>query len=279
VPEILRKAGCEVVEQYTELSEKRDHDANPSTMGMLDAMSRGVKSSGADIGLGFDDDGDRVGAVDERGEIVWPDRILILLSRAILEQKPGAKIVFDVKCTEALPEDIKAHGGEPIMWKTGHSYIKQKAKEVGAALAGERSGHIFFHEGYYGYDDATFAALKLLDFISKNPFTVSKIIGSLPRYVTSPVWHAPVSDAEKYGIVEKIAADFKKEYGANKVIDINGARVYFENGWGLIRASSNVSALVLVFEAKTEEGLKKIEAVFREKLSKFPEVGKKWESG
>ena len=280
VPQILHEAGCEVIEQYTTVSQgERHHDANPSTIEMLEAMTEGVKTHHVDIGLGFDDDGDRLGAVDEKGKVIWPDRILILLARLILAKKPGAKIVFDVKCTEALPEDIKAHGGVPIMWKTGHSYIKAKSKEVDAELAGERSGHIFFREGYYGYDDAAFAGLKLLEYISRETKTISQIIAELPHYITSPVWHAPCDDTEKYDVVDRLVKELKEEYGADKVIDINGARVYLEDGWGLVRASSNVPALVLVFEARTEEGLKKIESIFQEKLSQYPEVGSEWTSG
>ena len=278
-PAILRAAGCEVMEQYTEPSAERHHEANPSTMSMLNAMSDGVKKHGADIGLGFDDDGDRLGAVDEQGQIIWPDRMLALMSRLVLAGKPGAKIVFDVKCSEALVEDIRAHGGVPIMWKTGHSYIKAKSKETDAALAGERSGHIFFRDGYYGFDDATFAALKLLEYMSGQFMPVSGLVASLPYYVTSPVWHAPCEDTKKYAVVDRLVAEFKRECGSDKVIDINGGRVYLGGGWGLVRASSNVPALVLVFEAKSEEGLKKIEAIFREKLARFPEVGGEWASG
>lgn len=278
-PAILRAAGCEVIEQYTEPSVERHHEANPSNMGMLEAMSEGVRRHGADIGLGFDDDGDRLGAVDEHGKIIWPDQILLLLARPILEKNPGAKIVFDVKCTEALPEDIKVRGGVPIMWKTGHSYIKAKAKEVGAHLAGERSGHIYFLKEHYEFDDALFAGLKLLEYISRTQENISEIMAALPRYITSPVWHASCDDAKKYAVVDQMVAEFKREYGNDKVTDINGGRVYLENGWGLVRASSNVPALVLVFEAKTEEGVKKIETIFREKLKRFPEVGSEWKSG
>lgn len=278
-PQVLREAGCEMMEQYTEASEKRHHEANPSTLGMLEAMTDGVKSHSVDIGLGFDDDGDRLGAVDEKGEVVWPDRILTLLSRPILEKMKGAKIVFDVKCTQALIDDIIARGGTPIIWKTGHSYIKEKSKEVNAPLAGERSGHIFFRDGYYGYDDATFAALKLLEYMSTQDKPLSHLMAELPQYVTSPVWHAHCADTEKYAVVEKLVREFKAEYGADKVIDVNGARVTMGDGWGLVRASSNIPALVLVFEAKTEEGLKKIEDVFREKLAAYPQVGSEWESG
>lgn len=279
LPDLLRAAGCEVVEQYTEVSEKRHHEANPSTLGMLDAIVRGVRESGADIGIGLDDDGDRLGAVDEKGEVIWPDRILILLARLILEKRPGGKVVFDVKCTAALPEDIIAHGGVPVMWKTGHSYIKAKAKEIGAVLAGERSGHIYVREGYYEYDDAAFAALKLLEYMSRDKRPLSGIMAEMPQYVTSPVWHAPCPDEKKYAVVERLTSELKNEYGAERVNDVNGARVSFPDGWGLVRASSNVPALVLVFEAKSEDGLKEIEEMFRKKLAQFPEVGDEWASG
>ena len=279
VPDILRKAGCTVVEQYTTVSEKRDHDANPSTIGMIQAMAHGVKTHRVDIGLGFDDDGDRLGAVDEKGEVIWPDRILILLARNVLKKYPGGKVVFDVKSSEALVEDIRAHGGVPIFWKTGHSYIKAKAKEEDAVLAGERSGHIFFTKDHYGFDDAPFAALKLLEYLSHESKPVSTIMSELPHYISSPVWHAPCDDDKKYAVIEKLVLQLKEEYGDDRVLDINGARVYFNEGWGLVRASSNVPALVLVFEARSELGLKKIEAKFREKLIQFPEVGQEWTSG
>lgn len=278
-PDILRATGCEVIEQYTEPAAERHHEANPSNMGMLDAMADGTKKHGADIGLGFDDDGDRLGAVDEKGKIIWPDKILLLLARPILEKNPGAKVVFDVKCTEALAEDIKTHGGVPVMWKTGHSYIKAKAKEVKAYLAGERSGHIYFLKEHYEFDDALFAGLKLLEYISRTQKNISEIMAVLPHYITSPVWHASCADTKKYGVADALVAEFKREYGNDKVVDINGGRVYLEDGWGLVRASSNVPALVLVFEAKTEEGLKKIEDIFRKKLAAYPEVGTEWQSG
>jgi phosphomannomutase/phosphoglucomutase len=248
-------------------------------MGMLDAIADGVKKHKADIGLGFDDDGDRIGAVDEWGQIIWPDRMLALMSRPVLAASPGAKIVFDVKCSEALVEDIRAHDGVPLMWKTGHSYIKAKSKEADAALAGERSGHIFFRRGYYGFDDATFAALKLLEYVGGQSLPVSELVAGLPRYITSPVWHAPCADEEKYKVVDALVEGFKREYGDDKVIDINGGRVYLEDGWGLVRASSNVPALVLVFEAKTPEGLQRIETAFRKKLTSFSGVGSEWSSG
>jgi len=201
---------------------------------------------------------------------------MILLARQILEQKPGAKIVFDVKVSEALPEDIEQHGGVPVMWTTGHAYQKQKMKEVGAAFAGEQSGHVYYAEGYYGFDDAHFAACKLLEYVSNQSEPLSELIAKTPTYVSTPAMHAHADDAIKYEIVKKLTEQFKAE--GKKVIDINGARVYIGNGWGLVRASSNLPALVLRFEAKTEEELKQIEQTFRDKLAQFPEVATEWES-
>lgn len=277
-PRILREAGCEVLEQYTEVSEKRHHEANPSTLKMLEAMSQGVLVQDANVGLGFDDDGDRIGAVDDKGQTIWPDMILLMLARPILARNPGAKVVFDVKCSEALVEDVKAHGGNPIMWKTGHSYIKAKAKEEGAHIAGERSGHMYFPKEHYEFDDAIFAALKFLEFISNQSKPISAVVALLPSYFTSPVWHTPCDDTLKYGVVKKLTLELKEEYGADKVIDINGARVYIKDGWGLVRASSNLPALVLVFESKTKDGLEKIESIFRKKLASYPEIGQEWNS-
>lgn len=280
VPDILRRAGCEVVERHCELDTTfPNHIPNPSNLETARDLARGVKEEGADLGFGFDDDGDRLGFSDEEGNVVWPDKALIILMRSILKKYPGSSVVFDVKATKALIEDIKARGGVPVMSKTGHSYIKQKAKDVDAALAGERSGHIFFRKDYYGFDDAIYAALKFLEALEKDGRPFSKILKELPQYITSPSWEPECADDKKYGVVGKITEQFKKEYGEENVIDINGARVTFEDGWGLIRASSNLPRLVMIFESKTEEGLKRIEKIFREKLGQFPEVGKEWESG
>ncbi|MDP2664893.1 MAG: phosphomannomutase/phosphoglucomutase, partial [bacterium] len=275
-PDLLRKAGCEVVEHLTVPDPMFPHyTPNPAQVEMMEDTGKRVVEEHADFGFAFDADGDRLGLADEKGQNVWPDRYLILLARNLLEQKPGAKIVFDVKVSQALPEDIAAHGGIPVMWKTGHSHIKAKMKEVDAALGGEMSGHIFFKEGYYGFDDALFASLKLLEYFSKHEKPVSELVEETPWYVSSPAWHAPCPDEKKYEVVEALTKEFKKEY---EVIDINGARVVFEDGWGLVRASSNVPALVLRFEAKTEQRLKEIEQLFRKKLEQYPFVGKEWES-
>jgi phosphomannomutase/phosphoglucomutase len=276
-PELFRKFGCEVIEHNTDPDPTYPHYVpNPANVEMMADTGRVVVANEAAVGVAIDADGDRVGLTDEKGNVIWPDRWLILLARLVLKDHPGAKIIFDVKVSEALPEDILAHGGVPIMWKTGHSYIKQKLHEEQASLAGELSGHVFFVDNFYGFDDANFAALKLLEYISQQSEPLSDIVASTPYYVSTPAYHAHTPDEVKYDIVEKITAEFKAE--GYRVIDINGVRAYVEGGWGLIRASSNLPALVIRFEAKTEEALKKIEAIFRAKLEKYPEVATEWES-
>lgn len=279
VPEILQQAGLKVVELLTNLNWSfPKYFPNPSVIEMMEDTGNKVKEAKADIGIAIDGDGDRLGVTDEEGETIWPDRYLILLARQMLEKYPGAKIVFDVKCSQALEEDIAKHGGKPIMWITGHSYIKAKLWEEDAPLAGEMSGHIFFGKPiYYGFDDAVFAGLKLLEYLSNQNLPFSKIIAGTPYYVSSPTLHAPCPDEIKYQVVEKLTKEFKD--GNYEVIDINGARVKFGDGWGLVRASSNLPVLVLRFEAKTQERLEEIIKIFKEKFAKYPEIGKEWKSG
>ncbi|HHV59451.1 MAG TPA: phosphomannomutase/phosphoglucomutase [Clostridiaceae bacterium] len=232
----------------------------------------------ADIGIAFDGDGDRIGVIDHTGENIWSDRILMILARQLLEKKKGAKIVFDVKCSQALVDDIEAHGGQPIMWKTGHSHIKAKLHGAQADLAGERSGHIFIGgDDYYGFDDALFAAAKLVEYLSHAGKPIRELLKDFPHYVTSPEIKAHCPDNVKYGVVDRIVEDFKAEF-KDRVNDINGARVTFDNGWGLVRASSNLPELVLIFEGKTGEDMRKIKGIFREKLSKYKEISQEWEN-
>lgn len=276
-PELLRRAGCEVVEHFTEVDTTYpNYTANPDGTAMMEDTGKQTVANMCDIGMAFDGDGDRLGLTDEKGNTIWPDRYIILLSRLVLTKTPGAKIVFDVKVSEALPEDITAHGGVPIMWKTGHSYIKAKLAEEGAAMAGEMSGHIFFVQDFYGFDDAFFAALKMLEYLSTQDKSMSEIIAGTPYYISTPTIQVKTTDEDKYNVVDQLVKDFKAE--GVKMIDINGARVYMEDGWGLVRASSNTPTLVLRFEAKTQEGLEKIQKVFKEKLDKFPVVSKDWDS-
>src|SRR3989344_1122015 len=276
-PEILRRAGCEVVEHYTNVDPTYpNYTPNPDGLAMMEDTGAQTVARHADIGMAFDGDGDRLGITDEKGKTIWPDRYMILLSRHVLSKKPGAKIVFDVKVSESLPEDISAHGGMPIMCKTGHSYIKAKLTEEHAALAGEMSGHIFFADDYYGFDDAFFAALKLLEYLGGQKEKVSEIIASTPYYTSTPTIQVETTDEDKYHIVETLTKEFKND--GYRIVDINGARVYIDNGWGLVRASSNTPTLVLRFEAKDEKTLEKIQDLFRVKLAAFDTVSKKWDT-
>ena len=278
VPSIFSKAGCNVIPQFCNIDTAfPNHEPNPASVEMMEALGKEVVKQGADIGIAFDGDGDRLGVCNERGEVVWPDNVLILLSRLVLEKHPGAKIIYDVKCTQALEEDIIKHGGIPIMWKTGHAHIKAKLHQEKALLAGERSGHIFFADGYYGFDDAVFSGLKLLEYISKQNASFSDIMKGVSRYYQSPTYHVDCDDRVKYQIVDKLTKEFKEDF--KNVIDINGARVVFDDGWGLVRASSNLPVLVLVFEAKTKARLESIQELFRERLSRYPEIGKEWFTG
>lgn len=278
-PEILRRAGCVVVEQFCNIDFSfPNHEPNPSLVESQKVLAELVLKEKAEVGLGYDGDGDRIGFCDEKGQVVYPDEALILLARQALKEKPGAAIVFDVKTTQGLAEDITAHGGKPVMWKTGHSYIKQKSKEVDAALGGESSGHMFYRLNYYGYDDAIFSSLKFLEYLSGENQTFSELMKTTPQYVKTPTIHIDCADEIKYDIVAKLTARLKKDYG-DKVITINGARVQFNDGWFLVRASSNMPVLVLGFEAKTPERLEELQKTLKGYLDKYPEIGKEWHSG
>ncbi len=274
-PGVLRKAGIDVIEQFCELDTAfPNHEPDPALKQTVEALGRRVVAEGADFGFAFDGDGDRLGVVDEKGAVIWPDRYMILLSRQVLEKKPGSKIIFDVKCSQALEEDITAQGGIPVMWKTGHSHIKAKLHEVQGALAGEMSGHIFFVENYYGFDDGLYAGMRLAEYISSKNEPLSAIIEDTPYYVSSPTIHVDCPDDKKYRVVDRLTEEFKRDFP--EVVDINGARVPFENGWGLVRASSNMPMLVLRFEAKTAERLDEIKRLFRTYMDKYEEIDKKW---
>ncbi len=232
----------------------------------------------ADIGLSFDGDGDRIGVIDEKGNNIWSDTVLALIAKQLLEKKPGASVVFDVKCSNQLVDVITENGGKPIMWKTGHSYIKSKLHEIDAELAGERSGHIFISgDDWYGFDDAVFVAAKLVEFLSHQDDSVSQIVAKFPQYVTSPEIKAHCADTVKYGIIDEIVEKFKSLY-PGKVCDINGARVSFEHGWGLVRASSNLPELVLIFEGDTKEHMLEIRKIFKDVLKAYKDVSPVWEN-
>lgn len=276
--EALQRLGCLTFQLYCDPDDSYPHYfPNPSDLKARRRLRQIVTHPyiRADVGLAFDGDGDRIGVMDERGEDVWSDRVLILLARQVLQRRAGAAVVYDVKCTRGLEEEITARGGRPVMWKTGHSHIKAKLHETGAALAGERSGHIFYREGYYGFDDALFAGARLLEVLAASGETLSALVAGTPPYLTSPEIAAPCADDHKYRVVDALVADFKREFGA-RVNDINGARVDFGDGWGLVRASSNLPELVLIFEAGSEARLREIRSLFRARLAAYPEIDPAW---
>ncbi|HEX3074155.1 MAG TPA: phosphomannomutase/phosphoglucomutase [Ignavibacteriales bacterium] len=278
-PPLFRAAGFEVIEQFCELDPGFPHHfPNPSELMTLEVLRKKTLEVKADIGIAFDGDGDRLGVIDDKGNAIPSDRLLMLLSRQILETKPGAKIVFDVKCSNALIEDIKERGGVPVMWKTGHSYIKQKIKEEYAALGGEQSGHIFIVDNFYGFDDAIFSGLRLAEYLSYQPLPLSEILKQGKQYYSSPNIQVYCPDEKKYQVVDCIIKDFQAELGVENVITINGARVNFGNGWGLIRASSNIPALVVMMEAETVEDYLNIKKILRNEMLKYPVISKEWEN-
>jgi phosphomannomutase / phosphoglucomutase len=279
--ELFQKLGCITFQLYCDPDTGYpNYFPNPSDLRARKRLKEMVTHEyiKADIGIGFDGDGDRIGVIDQNGENIWSDKVLMILAKQLLEKKKGAKIVFDVKCTEALPEMIKKNGGKPIMWKTGHSYIKSKMHEEKADLAGERSGHIFVGgDDYWGFDDALFTAAKLVEYLSHSNKPITDILSDFPQYITSPEIKTHCADDIKYKIVDNLIADFKLEFGSN-VNDINGARVTLKGGWGLVRASSNLPELVIIFEAKTHKRLMEIRQIFRDKMGKYKEVDSHWDN-
>ena len=243
-----------------------NHHPDPTIPENLTQLINKVKEEKADLGIAFDGDGDRIGVVNEEGDIIWGDQLMIIFSRDLLRKYKGGKIIGEVKCSQVLYEEIEKNGGEPIMWKTGHSLIKKKMKEEGALLAGEMSGHLFFAERYFGYDDAIYAGARLLEILSTKKEGIKELLSDLPKMVNTPEIRIDCPDEIKFEVVSEIAEEFKKE-GYN-VVDVDGARVIFRDGWGLIRASNTQPVLVLRFEARDQKRLEEIQQIFREKLKK-----------
>ncbi|MET0752643.1 MAG: phosphomannomutase/phosphoglucomutase [Pyrinomonadaceae bacterium] len=264
---VYKKLGVELVELFTEPdSNFPNHHPDPTVTENLQDTIRAVAETGADLGIAFDGDGDRIGVIDENGRIIWGDELMVLLSREILKEKPGSTIIAEVKCSQNLFDDIAAHGGKPLMWKAGHSLIKAKMKETGAALAGEMSGHIFFADRFYGFDDATYAGARVLEILSKTGKNLSELLSDLPETFSTPELRVDCTEEQKFGVVQKIADEFSK---TNEVITTDGARILFENGWGLVRASNTQAILVLRFEADSEENLAKIRETVESRVNHF----------
>ena len=264
---VYRELGVDLIELYTDPDPAfPNHHADPTVEANLQDLVGAVRKHNADVGLAFDGDGDRIGVIDETGRIIWGDELMVLLSRSVLADKPGSTIIAEVKCSQNLFDDIENHGGKPLMWKAGHSLIKAKMKETGAALAGEMSGHIFFADRFYGFDDATYAGARVLEILSKTDKKLSELLADLPETFSTPELRVDCPDDLKFGVVAKIADHFSK---SNEVITIDGARILFDHGWGLVRASNTQAILVLRFEADTAENLESIRSTVETEVEEF----------
>ena len=232
-----------------------NHHPDPTVDENLADLIERVRESEAELGIAFDGDADRIGAVDENGEIVRGDYLLLVYAVDALRQRPGQKVIFDVKCSQALEDGIRAAGGEPLMWKTGHSLIKEKMRETGARIAGEMSGHMFFGDTYYGYDDALYAACRLVDIVARAGKPLSALLEGVPQFASTPEIRVECDEGQKFEIVERAVEHFRERY---EVIDVDGARVRMDGGWALVRASNTQPIIVLRFEASTQERLQEI---------------------
>lgn len=255
-PRLLRELGCEVVELYCESDPSfPNHHPDPVKVGNCQDLIKVVQAGKADLGIGFDGDGDRLGVVAPNGKIIWGDTLMILYWREILPRHPGLDCIVEVKCSQALVDEIEHLGGKPMIYKTGHSLIKAKMKEIGAIFTGEMSGHMFFADEYYGYDDAIYAAARLLRILSNSDKSITELLADVPAYHATPELRVKSSDTEKFMIVEKVLRHFRALY---EVIDVDGARILFPGGWGLVRASNTGPELIVRCEGKTVEDLEKI---------------------
>jgi phosphomannomutase/phosphoglucomutase len=263
-PQLMRALGLNAVGLFTESDGTfPNHHPDPTVPENLEALIAAVKAEGAEMGIAFDGDADRIGLVDDEGRIIWGDHILILYARDVLSRTGlGQPIIFDVKCSQALTDEITRAGGRAVMWKTGHSLIKDKMKEERAPLAGEMSGHMFFSEGFYGHDDALYGAARLLRIVAASGRTVRELLADVPPFVTTPEIRVECGDDRKFDLVDEAVAHFRARHD---VIDVDGVRVLFGDGWGLIRASNTQPILVTRYEARSAERL----AVIRNEMESW----------
>jgi phosphomannomutase / phosphoglucomutase len=264
---IFKALGHEVIELYTDMDGRfPNHHPDPTVVANLRDLIATVREKKCDVGIAYDGDADRLGVVDENGNPVWGDQLMIIFTRSILEKRRGGTFIADVKCSRTLYDDVPKHGGKIIMWKTGHSLIKQKMKEEHALLAGEMSGHMFFADRYYGFDDAIYASARLVEILSETGKRVGELLADVPKTFSTPEIRVETSEAKKFEIVERLKQFFAKQY---EVIDIDGARINFPRGWGLVRASNTQAVLVLRFEAEDEKSLAAIQAEVEGKLEEL----------
>lgn len=260
-PQLFSQLGCQTFDLFTEVDGTfPNHHPDPSKTENVQDLIAAVKDNDLELGLAFDGDGDRVGVIDNNGDIIWADRQMILYSRDILKRNPGAHIVYDVKCSRLLPAAITEAGGQPEMWKTGHSFIKARLKETGAMLGGEMSGHIFFKERWYGFDDALYAAARLLEILSADNRPVSEIFAEIPDSFNTPELNVKFAEGEHHKFMQNFVES--AQFSDATINTIDGLRADFEDGWGLVRASNTTPSLVIRFEADTEEALKRIQILF-----------------
>ena len=261
-PRLLRALGCQISELFCEVDGSfPNHHPDPSQTENLQDLIQAVISQGADLGLAFDGDGDRLGVVDASGTVIWPDRQMMLYATDILTRHPGAEIIYDVKCSRHLDKVIAEQGGQPLMWKTGHSLIKAKMKESGALLAGEMSGHIFFKERWYGFDDALYTAARLLEILAADQRVPAQVFAALPDAVCTPELRVEMVEGEHFRFMEQLCS--RQLFPDARVSTIDGIRAEFSDGWGLVRASNTTPSLIIRFEADTEEALQRIQETFR----------------
>ena len=266
-PQVYRDMGCEVIELYCTMDGNfPNHHPDPTVVENLQDLIRTVRQEQADLGIAFDGDTDRIGVVDDEGRIVWGDDLMILYSREILGQSPGATIVGEVKCSKNLYDEIERLGGRGIMWKAGHSLIKAKMKEEKALLGGEMSGHMFFADRYFGYDDAIYAGARLLEHLSQSGRKVSEMLSDIPKTYSTPEIRVDCPEALKFKVVEQAQEYFSSHYPA---VTVDGVRVLFDDGWGLVRASNTQPVLVLRFEADSPQRLEEIRTLMEDKIQEF----------
>lgn len=266
---LYERLGCDVVPLYCDIDGRfPNHHPDPTIAENLKDLIRTVKKEKADCGIGIDGDGDRVVAVDEKGQIIWGDKMLILFARSVLKEKPGAAVIGEVKCSRTLYDDIEDKGGKPVMGAAGHSLIKAAMKKHSAQLAGEMSGHMFFKHRWYGFDDAIYAGARLLEILSNTKKPLSELLADVPKTYATDEIRIPTDDSKKFDIVKKATDYFKNELGL-KVNTTDGARIEFEDGWGLIRASNTSPVLVMRCEAMSQKRLKEISNMIEEKISEL----------
>jgi len=264
IEQILSRLNCEFVSMFGEMDGTfPNHHPDPTVPANLRMLAAKVRETGAELGIGFDGDSDRIGAVDENGEPVFGDMLMLIFAREILTRKPGATFIGEVKCSQIMYDELTRLGGRPIMYKTGHSLIKAKMKEENAELAGEMSGHMFFADRYFGYDDALYAACRLMEIVANSGLPLSRQLDGLPKTVCTPELRMETTDETKFDVVARVAAHFR---ATRKIVDVDGARVIFPQGWGLVRASNTQPVLVMRFEAETQELLDAYRAEVEEVL-------------